>query len=125
MTSLGRRSDVVYVLRRSQCWEAGRKRCVKKKNQVPYLTCRFTIRFTGQQTIIKIDPSVACSAAHGTQNPTLPISSLCLKLPPPPCAVLPVSVNQNETKKKSLHLDGDLGCGHDIGMTSLKPHFDG
>ena len=24
-----------------------------------------------------------------------------------------------------LHLDGDLGCGHDIGMTSWKLHLDG
>jgi hypothetical protein len=48
--------------------------------------------------IIKIDASAACSAAHATQNPTIPISLLSLKLPPPPCAVLPVSVNQHETK---------------------------
>jgi len=24
-----------------------------------------------------------------------------------------------------LHLDGDLGCGHDIGMTSWKLYLDG
>jgi hypothetical protein len=51
-----------------------------------------------QQAIIKIDPSAACSAAHATQNPTLPIGLKSLKLPPPPCAVMLVSVNQNEAK---------------------------
>jgi hypothetical protein len=28
-------------------------------------------------------------------------------------------------QKFPLHLDGDLGCGHDIGMTSWKLHLDG
>ena len=53
-TSFGRRSDVVF----------------STIYHVPYLISHFTFRFandsTVQQTIIKIDPSAACSAAHAT-----------------------------------------------------------
>ena len=42
--------------------------------------------------------SAACSAAHATQKPNTSYRLLFLKLPPPPCAVLLVSVNQNEAK---------------------------
>ena len=43
-------------------------------------------------------------------NPTLPIGLISLRLPSPPCAVVLVSVNQNEAPWFSLHLDGDLSC---------------
>ena len=62
-TSFGRRSDVVF-----SCFFL-----LYIISLISHFTFRFTIHFTVQQTIIKIDPSAACSAAHATQNPTLPI----------------------------------------------------
>ena len=87
LTSLGRRSDVVLTSFFFQ--------------YISYPLSHISLSdslFISQQTIIKNDPSAACSAAHATQKPNTSYRLLFLKLPPPPCAVLLVSVNQNEAK---------------------------
>ena len=82
-TSFGRRSDVVFF------------------QYISYPLSHTSLSdslFISQQTVIKNDPSAACSAAHATQKPNTSYRLLFLKLPPPPCPVLLVSVNQNESK---------------------------
>ena len=90
----------IYYFKTVPALRYWQKKSVLKKKIIPRISLAdslFSLQY--DKTIIKIDPSAACSAAHAPQNPTLPISLQSLKLPPPPCAVLPVSVSQNEAKK--------------------------
>ena len=83
-TSFGRRSDVVFF---------------SSIYHIPYLTLHFQIHYSFyNKPLSKTIHQRLALPPMQLKNPTLPTGLLFLKLPPPPCAVLLVSVNQNEAK---------------------------
>ena len=66
---------------------------------IPYLTLHFQIHYSFyNKPLSKTIHQRLALPPMQLKNPTLPTGLLFLKLPPPPCAVLLVSVNQNEAK---------------------------
>ena len=69
---------------------------------IPYLTLHFQIHYSfHNKPLSKTIHERLALPPMQLKNPTLPTGYyfyLFLKLPPPPCAVLLVSVNQNEAK---------------------------
>ena len=108
-TSFGRRSDVVF----------------SSIYHIPYLTLHFQIHYSfHNKPLSKTIHERLALPPMQLKNPTLPTGYYFWNFRHRLVRYYWYQLIKMK-QRFLLHLDGDLGCGHDIGMTSWKLHLDG
>ena len=109
-TSFGRRSDVVFF---------------SSIYHIPYLTLHFQIHYSfHNKPLSKTIHERLALPPMQLKNPTLPTGYYFWNFRHRLVQYYWYQLIKMK-QRFLLHLDGDLGCGHDIGMTSWKLHLDG